>query len=128
MKDFFVLTYPRGGREIVSRKRKDNKKTGDSGAEKDNERPRFRGVCRTGSARFQKYSRFPGLMRFSRKMFGWTAGFSAPNLEDLHEEVQVFDSKAILGRFAGGLSGIGSFGFLRQALAINWLELGFVFA
>src|SRR5438876_156820 len=88
----------------------------------------FRGVCRTGSARFQKYSRFPGLMRFSGKMFGWTAGFSAPNLEDLHEDVQVFDSKAILGRFAGGLSGIGSFGFLRQALAINWLELGFVFA
>ena len=101
---------------------------GDSREEKDNERPRFRGVCRTGSARFQKYSRFPGLMRFSGKMFGWTAGFSTPNLEDLHENVQVFDSKAILGRFAGGLSGIGSFGFLRQALAINWLELGFVFA
>ena len=41
-------------------------------------------------------------MRFSGKMFGWTAGFSALNLEDLHEDVQVLDSKAILGRFAGG--------------------------
>ena len=26
VKDFFLLTYPRGGREIVSRKRKDNGK------------------------------------------------------------------------------------------------------
>jgi len=25
VKEFFVLTYPQGGREIVSRKRKDNK-------------------------------------------------------------------------------------------------------
>ncbi len=51
-----------------------------------------------------KYSGILDRMRFYGKMLGRSAGFS-PQILDLHEDVQVFHSKAISRRFAGDSSG-----------------------
>src|SRR5439155_8288140 len=67
VKDFFCFDIPPGGgREIVSRKRKDNENQEIGRAEKDSESGGAipSQVYRARSARFQKYSRFLDLSRF----------------------------------------------------------------